>query len=155
MSVGYEGRSVDELADALVEAGVSVLVDVRENAISRKRGLSKRALAEKLESRGTTSTPAGRWPSRTATFDRWATSSPVRSALQPLLPDMRAGELGDQVRAVLRSYTLLAAALAAIHHHQRGTQYPRGDRDADDEAKPSSARLARRAGVPADRVLGR
>ena len=151
MLVGYEGRSVDELADALVEAGVSVLVDVREDAISRKRGLSKRALAEKLESRGITSTPAGRWPSRTATFDRWATSSPVRSALQPLLPGMRAGELGDQVRAVLRSYTLLAA----IHHHQRGTQYPRGDRDADDEAKPSSARLARRAGVPADRVLGR
>ena len=45
VSVGYEGRSVDELVDALVDAGVSVLVDVRENAISRKRGLSKRALA--------------------------------------------------------------------------------------------------------------
>ena len=54
MSVGYEGRSVDELVDALVEAGVSVLVDVRENAISRKRGLSKRLLAEKLEARGIT-----------------------------------------------------------------------------------------------------
>ena len=52
VSVGYEGRSVDELVDALVEAGVSVLVDVRENAISRKRGLSKRALAEKLQARG-------------------------------------------------------------------------------------------------------
>jgi len=30
---------------------------------------------------------------------------------------MRAGELGDQVRAVLWSVTLLAAALAAIQHH--------------------------------------
>ena len=54
VSVGYEGRSVDELVDALVDAGVSVLVDVRENAISRKRGLSKRALAEKLQARGIT-----------------------------------------------------------------------------------------------------
>lgn len=52
VSVGYEGRSVDELVDALVEAGVSVLVDVRQNAISRKRGLSKRALGEKLEAHG-------------------------------------------------------------------------------------------------------
>jgi hypothetical protein len=76
------------------------------------------------------------------------------SALQPRLPDMRAGELGDQVCAVLRSCTLLAAALAAIHH-QRGTRYRRRDRDADDEAQPSSARLARRGGMPADRVLGR
>lgn len=54
VSVGSEGRSVDELVDALADAGVSVLVDVRENAISRKRGLSKRALAEKLQARGIT-----------------------------------------------------------------------------------------------------
>lgn len=52
VSVGYEGRSVDELVDALVDAGVSVLVDVRQNAISRKPGLSKRALAERLRARG-------------------------------------------------------------------------------------------------------
>jgi hypothetical protein len=67
---------------------------------------------------------------------------------------VRAGELGDQVRAVLRSVALLAVALAAIQH-QRGALYPHGDRDADDEAQASSARLARRAGMPADRVLGR
>jgi hypothetical protein len=58
------------------------------------------------------------------------------------------------MRAVLWSVTLLAAALAAIQH-QRGTRYRRGDREADDEAQASSARLARRAGMPADRVLGR
>ena len=45
VSVGYEGRTAEELVTALVDAGVSTLVDVRENAISRKSGMSKRALA--------------------------------------------------------------------------------------------------------------
>lgn len=51
-SAGYEGRTVDELTAALAEAGVAVLVDVRENAISRKRGLSKRALAARCVENG-------------------------------------------------------------------------------------------------------
>lgn len=51
-SVGYEGRSANELVRALVEAGVGTLVDVRENAISRKPGLSKRALAERCRASG-------------------------------------------------------------------------------------------------------
>lgn len=52
VSVGYQGRSAEELVAALVDAGVTVLVDVRENAISRKAGLSKRALAERCQSHG-------------------------------------------------------------------------------------------------------
>ena len=52
VSVGYEGRTAEELVAALVEAGVSMLVDVRENAISRKSGLSKRALAASCEANG-------------------------------------------------------------------------------------------------------
>lgn len=51
-SVGYEGRTVDELLDALVDAHVATLVDVRQNAISRKAGLSKRAFASSCASRG-------------------------------------------------------------------------------------------------------
>lgn len=51
-SVGYEGRSAGDLVEALVEAGVATLVDVRENAISRKPGLSKRALAELCSAAG-------------------------------------------------------------------------------------------------------
>lgn len=54
VSIGYEGRPVNELIAALVDAGVSVLVDVRENAISRKPGLSKRALAASCEANGIT-----------------------------------------------------------------------------------------------------
>lgn len=52
VSVGYEGRSAEELVEAIVDAGVAVLVDVRENAVSRKAGLSKRGLAERCEAHG-------------------------------------------------------------------------------------------------------
>lgn len=54
VSVGYEGRSAEDLVSTLVEAGVSALVDVRENAISRKPGLSKKALAARCEASGIT-----------------------------------------------------------------------------------------------------
>jgi uncharacterized protein (DUF488 family) len=47
-TVGYEGRNLDELLDALVAAGVTRLVDVRELPLSRKRGLSKTALGDSL-----------------------------------------------------------------------------------------------------------
>lgn len=52
MSVGYEGRTADELVDTLKDRGVDVLVDVRLNAISRKKGLSKKALAAALADAG-------------------------------------------------------------------------------------------------------
>lgn len=52
VSIGYEGRSASELLDALVEANVSSLIDVRENAISRKAGLSKKALGQHCAERG-------------------------------------------------------------------------------------------------------
>jgi uncharacterized protein (DUF488 family) len=52
VSVGYEGRDLDGLIDRLVELDVSVLVDVRLNAISRKQGLSKNALRSALEEEG-------------------------------------------------------------------------------------------------------
>ena len=51
-SAGYEGRTLDELLDALVDIGVDLLVDVRENAISRKKGFSKRGLTAACADRG-------------------------------------------------------------------------------------------------------
>lgn len=47
-SVGYEGRSIDEFIEVLVTNRVEVVVDVRLNAISRKRGFSKTALTTAL-----------------------------------------------------------------------------------------------------------
>ena len=51
-SVGYEGRTIDQFVGLLVEHGVSTLVDVRLNAISRKPGFSKRRLDEALGNAG-------------------------------------------------------------------------------------------------------
>lgn len=52
LTVGYEGRSVEEVVDDLVARDVSVLVDVRLTPLSRKPGLSKRGLADRLAAAG-------------------------------------------------------------------------------------------------------
>ncbi len=52
VSIGYEGRDPEQLVDILREQRVSVVVDVRLTPQSRKRGLSKRALAERLSLTG-------------------------------------------------------------------------------------------------------
>jgi uncharacterized protein (DUF488 family) len=51
-TVGYEGRTLDELIDELVDSGVERLVDVRELPLSRRRGFSKTALSEALRTAG-------------------------------------------------------------------------------------------------------
>jgi uncharacterized protein (DUF488 family) len=47
-TIGYEGRSVGEVLDALVRANVQRLVDVRELPLSRRRGFSKTRFGETL-----------------------------------------------------------------------------------------------------------
>lgn len=49
IGVGYEGIGPEELLAHLREQRVQVVADIRLNAISRKRGLSKTALRERLE----------------------------------------------------------------------------------------------------------
>ncbi|GAA5153319.1 DUF488 domain-containing protein [Microbacterium pseudoresistens] len=48
IGVGYEGLTVDQLVARLKAEGVEVLVDVRLTPLSRKPGLSKRALSAAL-----------------------------------------------------------------------------------------------------------
>ncbi|MFE9958915.1 DUF488 family protein [Micromonospora sp. NPDC005299] len=48
VGVGYQGLTADELVEVLVAMGVSRLVDVRLNPVSRKPGLSKAALGRAL-----------------------------------------------------------------------------------------------------------
>lgn len=52
VSIGYEGRDVDDLIRSLKLQNVQVLVDVRLTPISRKRGFSKSALRDALEAAG-------------------------------------------------------------------------------------------------------
>lgn len=51
-TLGYQGRSAEELVALLREKGVERLVDVRQVALSRKRGFSKTPLRERLEDAG-------------------------------------------------------------------------------------------------------
>ncbi|SMH50003.1 DUF488 family protein [Maritimibacter sp. HL-12] len=51
-TIGYEGASVDQLIQTLVNLDIEVLADVRELPLSRKKGLSKTSLAERLEDAG-------------------------------------------------------------------------------------------------------
>ena len=46
LTIGYEGKTQDEYLAQLRAAGVTLLCDVRANPLSRKKGFSKRALAE-------------------------------------------------------------------------------------------------------------
>lgn len=52
IGIGYQGRDLTTVIDALQAAGVEYLVDVRLTPISRKRGLSKTALREAVTAAG-------------------------------------------------------------------------------------------------------
>jgi len=52
-TLGYTGRKLDDLLDALVTAGVRTLLDIRQNAVSMYRPeLSKSNLQRAVEARG-------------------------------------------------------------------------------------------------------
>lgn len=46
LTIGYEGRSLESYLNLLLQAGVTVLCDVRRNALSRKYGFSKKTLSK-------------------------------------------------------------------------------------------------------------
>lgn len=52
LGIGYEGQTLEALISEMHLCGVETLVDVRLNAISRKRGFSKTALSEAVRSAG-------------------------------------------------------------------------------------------------------
>lgn len=51
-TIGYEGSDVDRLVATLKNVGIQVLADVRQLPLSRKKGLSKNSLREKLMKAG-------------------------------------------------------------------------------------------------------
>lgn len=51
-TIGYEGRTKENLLDRLTHHRISLLVDVREIPISRKKGFSKTSLAQYLNDHG-------------------------------------------------------------------------------------------------------
>lgn len=51
-TIGYEGTDIDRFVASLKAAGVQRIADVRAIALSRKKGFSKRSLANRLEAEG-------------------------------------------------------------------------------------------------------
>ncbi len=51
-SIGYEKARLSDLIGTLADAGVAVLLDVRDRPISRRPGFSKRQLAAAVEAAG-------------------------------------------------------------------------------------------------------
>lgn len=51
---GYEGLSIEDFVQRLIDARVEVIVDVRELPLSRKKGFSKNAFRETLSAAGIT-----------------------------------------------------------------------------------------------------
>lgn len=51
-TIGYEGADLSEFISSVSEAGIEILVDVRDRAQSRKKGFSKTALSEALNAAG-------------------------------------------------------------------------------------------------------
>ena len=51
-TIGYEAADLDDFIATLRSAGVRRVIDVRELAISRRKGFAKRALTEALENAG-------------------------------------------------------------------------------------------------------
>ena len=52
VSTGYEGRSIEDFVRAMKRHRVELVVDVRLNAVSRKKGFSKTALTAALAAAG-------------------------------------------------------------------------------------------------------
>ncbi len=51
-TIGYEGADLSDFISSISDAGVDVLIDVRDRAQSRKKGFSKTALSEALNAVG-------------------------------------------------------------------------------------------------------
>ncbi|HBC45449.1 MAG TPA: DUF488 domain-containing protein [candidate division Zixibacteria bacterium] len=49
LTIGYEGRELDQFISLLRQNNITRLIDIREIPISRKKGFSKSALKERLQ----------------------------------------------------------------------------------------------------------
>lgn len=48
-TVGYEGMDIEDFCEAMIKNKIQLILDLRKNPVSRKKGFSKRLLAENLQ----------------------------------------------------------------------------------------------------------
>lgn len=51
-TIGYEGTQIEQFIEELIRNKILALIDVRKNAISRKKGFSKKRLSESMKAVG-------------------------------------------------------------------------------------------------------
>lgn len=51
-TIGYEGSNIEDFVATLMMKNISILIDIRDRPLSRKKGFSKNGLAEALRSQG-------------------------------------------------------------------------------------------------------
>ena len=51
-TIGYEQATIDDFVGTLIAAGIQTVIDVRERPLSRRKGFSKKALADALKNVG-------------------------------------------------------------------------------------------------------
>jgi uncharacterized protein (DUF488 family) len=141
-TIGYEGADIESVIDALLRAGVTTLVDVRDAPVSRKKGFSKKALEAALAGAGITYLHL-RWlgnprPGRDAgragdipTYHRIYLARLATPEAQAQLAE--AGRIADRGGACLMCYehdptlchrTILADRLRASHGYDIENLFP-------------------------------
>lgn len=116
--MGYEGFTLDALVEQLTTAGVTVLVDIRLNPVSRRPGFSRRKLAEALSAAGITyvhEKPLGNPPDNRGAF-RSGDSEAGRARMRSILSN-GASEALDRVVALASEQRI--AVLCVERDHTR------------------------------------
>ncbi len=112
-SIGYEKAVLRDVIARLAEAGVAVLLDVRDRPISRRPGFSKRQLAAAIEEAGMRyvhlaslgTPPEGRLANRRRDWPRfWAIVDDKLARAEAELDLCRAGEIAQAQVSCLLCY---------------------------------------------------
>jgi len=109
-SIGYERhKSVDDFARLLANAGIELLVDVREMPISRRRGFAKSALAAALTAHSVEYVHARSMGNPKAFRDLYKSGkiSEGRAAFEDLLTNNRIAELRELSQTIQKKRSAL------------------------------------------------
>ncbi|MGN6126041.1 MAG: DUF488 domain-containing protein [Humibacter sp.] len=120
--IGYEGQTLEALIAGLRSLNVTTLFDVRLNAISRKRGLSKTALAAGLSDVGIAYVHLPSLGNPRDNRDGYATPHTVegdraRDAFRDLLRSAVAVEAIDRITEAARSSRVAVLCFEADQTH--------------------------------------
>lgn len=122
LGVGYEGQTLDAFISKMRLRGIQTLVDVRLNAISRKRGFSKTALSAALRAAGIEYVHMPELGNRRDNRDGYATTDTTaartaRDRFRDELTSERATSALEQLASLARERTIALFCFEADENH--------------------------------------